>query len=134
MIVPYPCSLRGAAAALILGNHLISFPDVVRHHSSHHLLQPAISSVVAVAFATKPTNAHDPFLGVIGVGPDAVPSHIADRIIADSHPVHTRYAVRLYSRHLFNQPILQLAAATHRIPHRRPISMPVIIIASRPCS
>src|SRR5215475_8739499 len=40
MIVPRPRRRRGAAASLVLGDHLVSFPDVVRHHSSHHLLHP----------------------------------------------------------------------------------------------
>src|SRR6266508_1853224 len=134
MIIPRPCRLRIAAAALVLGDLLTSFPDVVRHHSSHHLLHPAIPRVVAVAFTHRRAHAHDPILGVIGVRPGPVPGHVAARVVAEGRPVHTSYAVRLYSPHLLQRRILQLIAATHRVPHRRPIPISVVIEASRPRS
>src|SRR6266511_3337222 len=97
MVIPRPSRRRGAAASLILGDHPVSSPDSVRHHSSHHLLHPAVPRVVAVTFTTRPAHAHDPVLGVIGECPDPVPDHITARVVAESRPVHARNAVRLYS-------------------------------------
>src|SRR5262245_32575488 len=131
MIVPCPYRLRGAAA-LVLGDHMIPpFPDVVRYHSSHHLLHTAVPRVVAIAF-TAPVHAHESVLGVIRVHPDPVPGQVAARVVAESRPVHARYAVRLYSRRLPNHHVLQLIAARRRVPHRRKIPIPVVIVASRP--
>src|SRR6266498_3207115 len=132
MIIPRPSRRRGAAASLILGDHPVSSPDSVRHHSSHHLLHPAVPRVVAVTFTTRPAHAHDPVLGVIGECPDPVPDHITARVVAESRPVHARNAVRLYSPHLLQRRILQWIAATHSVPHPRPIPVPVVIKSSRP--
>src|SRR5262245_29611143 len=121
MIVSCPCNRRGAAAALVLSDHIVSIPDAVRHHSSHYLLHPAIRHVVAVGLITQPAYAHAPPLGVIGEGPGSVPGHVAARIVNESRLVHTRYAVRLYSRRLPDHDILQLIAATYRVPHSRPV-------------
>src|SRR5215510_9565552 len=133
MIVPRPRRLRAAAATLIFGDHQVSFPDVVRHHSTRHLLHPMPSSIVDVAFtATRRVHSHDPALSVVRVCPSSVPGHVAARIIAESYAIHTLNAVRIHARILLNHRVLQWVAATHRVPHRRPIPVPVVIKPSRP--
>src|SRR6266498_2568222 len=128
MIVPRPSRLRGAAAALILGDHLVAFQDVVRHYSSHHLLHPVITCVIAVAFTTTHSaHAHEPVLGVIPVCPRSVPSHVAARVVSENYSVHVVNAVRIHNRR-----VLQLIAATYSIEDSRPVSVPVVFVASRP--
>src|SRR6266508_4086510 len=134
MIIPLPCRLYIAAAALVLRDHLVPLPDVVRHHSYYHLLHPVIPRVVVVAFTTRLAHAHNSILGVMGVRPGPVPCHITARVVVEGRPIHARYAVRHHSIRLRDQRILQRIAAAHRVPHPRPIPVPVVIKPSRPCS
>jgi hypothetical protein len=107
----------------------------VRHNPSRHLLQPVIPRVVAVAFTVRPAHdAHEPALGVIGECIDPVPGQVAARVIGECRPVHTRYAVRLNVPHFLDHRILQLIAATYRVPHSRQIPVQVIIKLSLPRS
>src|SRR5262245_43057296 len=133
MIIPCPRRRRRRAASLVLGYHIFSFIDAVRHHSTRRLpLHPAIPGVVDVAFAAHAARAHDTVLGVIDEVTDAVTGHVAALVVAESRPVHARYPVRLHSTHFQDRRILQGIAAAHRVIHPRLIPLPVVFVASGP--